>query len=216
MIVTIDGPAGAGKSSVAKSLAERLGFRFLDTGSMYRAVILVATQRDVTPSDTTALANLAASLKIEVDGKSTIVNGVDVSDEIRTGEITQMIVHAADNVAVRDILSRRQREIAAGHDVVTEGRDQGTVVFPDAECKIFLTASSEERARRRQADMHARGELIELEEVLRRQNRRDEQDYNRPVGKLQKAADSIEVSTDGMTTEEVLNQLEQIVSQHRQ
>lgn len=216
MIVTIDGPAGAGKSSVAKSLAARLGFRFLDTGSMYRAVILSATQRGVAPGDSAALAKLAAGLNIEVNGKRTFVDGVDVSNEIRTGEITQLIVHAADNIEVRDILSQRQREIAADHDIVTEGRDQGTVVFPNADCKIFLTASAEERARRRQADMHARGELIELEEVLRRQNRRDEQDYNRPVGKLQKAADSIEVSTDGMTTDEVLNQLVQIVSERQQ
>ena len=183
MIVTIDGPAGAGKSSVARSLAKRLGFRFLDTGSMYRAVVLTAVRRNVPLDDATQLADLAASIRIDVDDNSTRVDGVDVSKAIRTGEITQIIVHAADNVAVREILSKRQREIASGHDVVTEGRDQGTVVFPDADCKIFLTASPEERARRRQADMEAGGESIDFEEVLRRQNRRDEEDYNRPIGR---------------------------------
>ncbi|MFC1758958.1 (d)CMP kinase [Planctomycetota bacterium] len=215
MIVTIDGPAGSGKSSVARALAARLGFRFLDTGSMYRAVVFAAVQRNVSLDDHSALARLASEITIDVDDKRTTVDGVDVSEQIRTGQITQLIFHAADNVDVRAILSQRQREIANGHDVVTEGRDQGTVVFPDAECKIFLTASAEERARRRQADMQARGESIEFEEILQRQNRRDEQDYNRPVGKLQKANDSIELSTDDMTPEDVLNQLELIVSQRR-
>jgi cytidylate kinase/pantoate ligase/cytidylate kinase len=215
MIVTIDGPAGAGKSSVARRLAKRLGFRFLDTGSMYRAVVFTAIERGVSLDSVSALAELTGQIAIEVEDDVTHVDGKDVSKEIRTGRITQLVFHAADNVRVRELLSARQREIARGKNVVTEGRDQGTVVFPDAECKIFLTASAEERALRRMADMKSRGEEIEFEEVLRRQNYRDEQDYNRGVGKLQKADDAIELSTDGMSTEEVLSKLEQIVARCR-
>lgn len=215
MIVTIDGPAGAGKSSVAKKLAKRLGFRFLDTGSMYRAVVLTALERGVSLDDVAAMAHLASEITIDVEDDVTKVDGKDVSEKIRTGRITQSVFHAADNTRVRERLSERQREIAKEHDVVTEGRDQGTVVFPEAECKIFLTASAEERAHRRMADMQARGEKIEFEEMLRQQNLRDEQDYNRAVGRLQKADDAVELSTDGMSTAEVINRLEEIVARCR-
>ena len=211
MIVTIDGPAGAGKSSVARSLADKLGYEFLDTGSMYRAVIWAGLQNGIELSDEEKLADVAEHLEIEMHGKTTIIDGRDVSGEIRTGEITRLIFNAADNVKVRLILSARQRQLASGGNVVTEGRDQGTVVFPDAECKIFLTASAEERARRRQADMANRGEVVTFEEVLELQNRRDHQDKNRTVGRLIKADDAIEVYTDGLTAEQVLEKLEKIV-----
>jgi CMP/dCMP kinase len=211
MIITIDGPAGAGKSSAARELARRLGFRFLDTGAMYRAVTWAARESGVDLADADALVRLASRLKVELDGVRVFVDGRDVSRQIRTFDITTSTHYAADNPAVRDLLCVWQRAAAQGHNVVTEGRDQSTVVFPDAECKIFLTAQAEERAQRRYRDLAARGEKVSFDEVLANQQVRDERDVSRPVGALQKADDAIEVATDGLTPEEVVARLEQIV-----
>ena len=211
MIVTIDGPAGAGKSSAARRLARRLGFRFLDTGSMYRAVALAGRRQAVDWNDAIALADIAAPLSIVLTDDRVFLDGEDVSAEIRTLDITSLTRHAADNVAVRKQLIVRQRELARGHNVVTEGRDQGTEVFPYAECKIFLTAGEEERARRRFLDLQARGEEVDLQQVLAKQRLRDEQDVDRPFGGLAKTPQSIEVATDGMTPEQVVDHLEGIV-----
>jgi cytidylate kinase len=211
MIVTIDGPAGAGKSSAARSLARRLGFHFLDTGAMYRAVALAGVRRGVNWDNPAELAEVAAGLTLEVTDDRVYLNGEDVTAAIRTLEITTLTQYAADNNAVRGLLIERQRAIAAGHDVVTEGRDQATVVFPHAECKIFLTASDEERARRRFQDLLARGEEVDFQVVLDKQRRRDERDVARPFGGLAKAADSIEVNTDGLTPDQVVDRLEEIV-----
>src|SRR5882757_409243 len=130
MIVAIDGPAGAGKSSIARRLAERLGFAFLDTGAMYRAVALAALQRGLGPDEGDAIATLANELTIDFDGVRTLLDGEDVSTAIRTGEVTAAVYLAADNVAVRQRLVELQRQIADDRDLVTEGRDQGTVAFP--------------------------------------------------------------------------------------
>jgi cytidylate kinase len=211
MIITIDGPAGAGKTSVARALAERLGYRFLDTGAMYRSVIWAARHRGIELTDDSKLAEVARSIAIELDGRHARVDGQDVTHAIRAAEITKLVRRAADNVKVRAILSQRQRQMAAEGNVVTEGRDQGTIVFPHAECKIFLTASPEERARRRLLDMQRRGEQTTFEEVLERQNERDNQDRNRAVGHLAKADDAFEFATDGLSAEEVLDRLEQFV-----
>lgn len=211
MIVTIDGPAGAGKSSAARELARRLGFRFLDTGAMYRAVTWAALERGIDLADADALAKLAAELRVELDGNRVLVDGRDVTQPIRTFEITTATQYAADNPAVRAILVTWQQEAAKGINVVTEGRDQATVVFPQAECKIFLTADEQERARRRHGDLIARGEDVSFDEVLAKQRVRDERDSNRPVGALRKADDAIEVSTDGLNPDEVVARLEQIV-----
>jgi cytidylate kinase len=211
MIVTIDGPAGAGKSSAARELARRLGFRFLDTGAMYRAVTWAALERGVDLADAEALAELAGGLRVELDGNRVLVDRRDVTQSIRTFEITTATQHAADNPAVRAILVTWQQQAAQGNDVVTEGRDQGTVVFPAAECKIFLTADEQERAHRRHRDLTARGEGVSFDEVLAKQQVRDERDSSRPVGALRKADDAIEVSTDGLAPEEVVARLEQIV-----
>ena len=162
MIVTIDGPAGAGKSSAARRLARRLGFRFLDTGAMYRAVALAGLRRGVNWDNPAELADVAAALTLEISDDRILMNGEDVTAAIRTLEITTLTQHAADNEAVRRRLIDQQRAIAAGTDVVTEGRDQATVVFPHAECKIFLTAGEEERARRRFQDLLARGEEVDF------------------------------------------------------
>src|SRR5438094_5511475 len=147
MIVAIDGPAGAGKSTISRRLAERLNFAFLDTGAMYRAVALAALRRGFGPSDADAIASLANELRIDFDGVHTLLNGEDVSAAIRTTEVSAAVHLAADNVAVRRRLVKLQREIAAGRDLVTEGRDQGTVAFPIAECKIFVSDGREARAR---------------------------------------------------------------------
>jgi CMP/dCMP kinase len=211
MIVTIDGPAGAGKSSAARRLARRLGFRFLDTGAMYRAVTLAGLRAGVDWNAPDLLAALAAGLSLELSDDRVLMNGEDVTQPIRTLEITTLTQHAADNVAVRRLLIDQQRAFAAGRDVVTEGRDQATIVFPDAECKIYLTASEEERARRRFQDLLARGEEVDFAEVLRKQHLRDERDVERAFGGLAKAPDSIEVLTDGMSPEAVVDALEQLV-----
>src|SRR5436190_3221603 len=211
MIVTIDGPAGAGKSSAARELARRLGFRFLDTGAMYRAVTFAARQRGIDLADSEQLARLAGQIRVELADDRVLLDGDDVTAAIRKFDITTVIHYAADNAAVRGQLVLWQRAAAGGGDVVTEGRDQGTVVFPDAECKIFLTADEQERARRRHRDLLARGENIPFDEVLANQRLRDQRDASRPVGALVKAPDAIEVSTNGLAPDEVVARLEQIV-----
>lgn len=211
MIVTIDGPAGAGKSSVARALARRLGFRFLDTGAMYRAVTWAALGREVDLASTDALAEFARRLDVRLDADRVLVDGRDVTDEIRATTITKLIFHAAGNAGVRERLVDLQRQFAAGQDVVTEGRDQGTVAFPHAECKVFLTASAEERARRRQLDLAKRGETTTWEAVLADQNERDRRDEAREVGPLRRAVDAIEVRTDGLDQDEVVERLVTLV-----
>src|SRR6478672_1636731 len=176
MIIAIDGPAGAGKSSIASRLAERLSFAFLDTGAMYRAVALAALRSSLGAQDEEAIAALADNLTIEFDGKRTLLDGEDVSTAIRTVEVSAAVHLAADNIAVRRRLVELQRGIASGRDIVTEGRDQGTVAFPNADCKIFLTASREERARRRRDELIARGENVTYDEILFQQDDRDQRD----------------------------------------
>ena len=211
MIVTIDGPAGAGKSSTARLLAERLGFRFLDTGAMYRAVALAAVERQIALEQPEALAALAPALRIEYRDHKLWLDGRDVSREIRTTEVTSVTHYAANNPAVRQHLVELQRRAAGTDDLITDGRDQGTVVFPQAECKIFLTASAEERARRRLQELQSRGEQTTLEEVLADQRQRDERDSSRDIGPLLPAIDSLIVCTDGMQPEEVVDHLEMLV-----
>ena len=149
MIITLDGPAGAGKSSAARALARRLGWCYIDTGAMYRAVALAALERGITLEDSPRVAELAESIRIEFSNGAVLVDGRDVSTEIRTERITLATRPVADAPPVRDAMKKVQRRMAEGIDVVTEGRDQGSVVFPQAELKVFLTASAEERARRR-------------------------------------------------------------------
>lgn len=211
MIVTIDGPAGSGKSSAARQLAKRLGFQFLDTGAMYRTVALAGQQQDVNWQVPEQLAHVAANCQIELTGDRVLLNGQDVTEEIRTVEITLLTKYAADNTEVRRILVEAQRKFAEGQDVVAEGRDQATVVFPKAECKIFLTADETVRAKRRFLDLVSRGERVTLDSVLDNQRLRDQQDEERRIGGLRKAPDSVEIHTSGMTPAEVVECLESLV-----
>ena len=212
MIVTIDGPAGAGKSSVARRLAQSLGFDFLDTGAMYRAVAWAVCRAEVPVGEPLEIVRIASAISINFEGERVLVNGEDVTHAIRTPEVTEYIKHAAGNERVREILTERQREIGSqAGDLVTEGRDQGTVVFPGAKCKIFLTATPQERAKRRYQELIASGLDITLSEVLDGQNKRDDEDSRRRVGPLAKAPDAVEVVTDGMSPDEVLEHLVGIV-----
>jgi cytidylate kinase len=215
MIVTIDGPAGAGKSVVARRLAERLGFHFLDTGAMYRAAALAALRHSVDWNDELAVADVVKQACLEFNPDRVLLDGDDVTTAIRTVEITNLTRHTANNALVRHHLVALQQDIVDTGNFVTEGRDQGTVAFPHAECKIFLTASPEERARRRQADLKSRGEEVPFEEILAQQNARDESDSTRSVGPLVPAADAIHVLTDGLTLEEVVDKLVEIVDRCR-
>ena len=213
MIVAIDGPAGAGKSSVSRSLAQRLGFQFLDTGAMYRTVALAALERGLGDGDEAEVARITERLQLDFSGDRVLLDGRDVTAEIRTSRVSAAVYLAADNPEVREKMVDLQRKIAGERDTVTEGRDQGTVAFPHAECKIFLTATPQERARRRHAELEARGEEINLEEVLAQNAARDLRDSTRHVGRLVKAEEAVELYTDGMTTEQVIDRLEEIVRQ---
>jgi cytidylate kinase len=208
MIVTIDGPAGAGKSSAAKALARRLGFEFLDTGAMYRAVTLAALRAGINRDDPDALARLLAALQLEMPPGRVVLNGEDITGPIRTADVTAASGKVADSPVVRRHLNGLQRIIAAGRDMVTEGRDQGTIVFPDAACKFFLVADPSERARRRQQEMAARGEVLSWENVLRAQEARDRRDQARALAPMVPAPDAILVDTTYLSLDQVVDRLE--------
>jgi cytidylate kinase len=207
MIITLDGPAGAGKSSAARALAARLGWCYMDTGAMYRAVALTALERGIPLDDSARIATLAEEVRIEFRDGRVNVDGRDVSVEIRTERITAATRPVADAPPVRDAMKRIQRRMAEGIDVVTEGRDQGSVVFPHAELKVFLTASPEERARRRHREEIDRGHSSTLESVLESQSRRDDADCTRPVGAMRQADDAVLLETDGLSAEQVVQRL---------
>ncbi|NDC62941.1 MAG: (d)CMP kinase [Planctomycetia bacterium] len=215
MIITLDGPAGAGKSTAARGLAARLGWFYMDTGAMYRAVALTAIDRGIPLDDAPRLAELAGSLTIVFENGRVIVDGSDVSADIRTERITAATRPVADASVVRDAMKRIQRRMAEGIDVVTEGRDQGSVVFPHADLKVYLTASPEERARRRHAEELGRGRASSVEAVLVSQSRRDEADRVRPVGAMKPADDAVVLETDGLTHEQVLDRLVAMIEECR-
>ena len=211
--MTIDGPAGAGKSSIARQVADRLGFDFLDTGAMYRAVTLGAIRAQIDFQDVDGLVQYAKGVQLRWDDSRIYLNDVDVTNEIRTPVVTGAIRFLADLPKVRQQLSSQQRRIATGRNIVTEGRDQGAEVFPDAECKIFLTASPEERARRRQQQLADVGRYLPFDDVLKAQDQRDAEDQGRPIGALRAAEDAVIIDSDGMTSEEVLERALEIVEQ---
>ena len=208
MIVTIDGPAGAGKSSAARALAARLGFQFLDTGAMYRAVTWHCLERGIDLHDQEAVADAARRIDLRLGGDRVFVDGREVTREIRSTAVTHETRFIAGNHLVREHLVTLQRRLATGRNIVTEGRDQGTVAFPDAECKFFLTAAPETRARRRQRELAERGELISLEEILSQQNSRDARDARREVGPLKPAADALTIDTSNLELKDAVSRLE--------
>jgi len=208
MIVTIDGPAGAGKSSAARALAQRLGFEFLDTGAMYRAVALAALRADLDLHDQPGLARLLGTLHIEMPPGRVLLNGEDVTAAIRTPEVTAATSPVADSKVVRQHLVALQRDIAAGRDMVCEGRDQGTVVFPDAARKFFLKADPVERARRRQREMAARGETLDLDAVLRAQEERDRRDAARDLAPMVPAPDAVLLDSTHLELAQVVDLME--------
>jgi cytidylate kinase len=208
-VVTIDGPAGAGKSTVARRVAERLGWRLLDTGAMYRAVALAAIRAGVDLESDAALAALVETLHVELPPGLVLLDGEDVSVLIRSVEVTRCTRHAANSPSVRRRLVAWQRRFAEGErSVVTEGRDQGTIVFPDAFRKFFLTASDAERARRRHAEFAARGEAISLDAVLADLQSRDAEDAARAIAPMRPAADAIVIDTTGLDLDDVVSLIE--------
>src|SRR5947209_649749 len=191
MIVTIAGPAGSGKSSAARELARRLGFEFLDTGAMYRAVSFALVRDGVSETDAAALQAWLPTLKLEVPPGVVRLDGEDIAGRIRTPEITALASRLAAIPAVRHFLVGLQRSVAEGRNLVCEGRDQGTVVFPQAERKFFLDADRTERARRRRRELAPRGMELPLSEVLRAQDERDERDKRRALAPMGPAPDAI-------------------------
>ena len=214
-IITIDGPAGAGKSTVARLLAARLGYRLLDTGGMYRAIAWSVAQAGIDPDDAAALARHLAMITVKIDGDRFIVTGRDVSTEIRTPEIAALTSRITALALVRDKVTPLQRRLASEGGVVLEGRDTGTVVCPDAEVKFFLDASTEIRARRRQAELAAAGRTLPLEAVHDEIRVRDTQDRTRALAPLRKAEDAIAVDTSERTTDEVVAFMVEIVDRYR-
>jgi CMP/dCMP kinase len=199
MVIAIDGPAGAGKSTVARGVAAALGATYLDSGAMYRAVALAALRHGVAPDDADAVAALARELEIEFDGAAVLLDGQDVSVEIRTPEVTEAASVVSAHPGVREAMVARQRELIASSDYVAEGRDIGTVVSPDSPLKVYLTASDEERARRRAEQS---GESVES--VLDSQRNRDSRDKTRAHSALREADDAVRIDTTGLSLEEVI------------
>jgi cytidylate kinase len=210
-VVAIDGPAGSGKSTVAKQAARALGFDYVDTGAMYRAVTLAALRSDVDPEDGKALGRLAKKSAIafrrdEVGSQKVTLNGQDITDGIRMPDVTANVSAVSAHTSVRNELVNQQRDIAETADkgAVVEGRDVGTVVFPRAMLKIYLDASIEERARRRRQDMAAVGVKVDDEELVKLLKKRDEMDSSRDASPLVKAADAVVVDTTVMSVDEAV------------
>ena len=210
MIVTIDGPAGSGKSTVARALADRLGFHFLQTGAMYRAVGLVCVRESLDMTDEAATARAAGRVTISFPDEHVFVDGEDVTDLIRAAEVTAAASVVAQHAGVRNAMVVLQRAAAQGHDVVSEGRDQGTVVFPQAECKVFLTADPRRRAERRQQELAEKGVEASVEEILAQIRDRDARDESRAVAPMKKADDAVLLDTSDLGPDEVLDRLEAI------
>jgi cytidylate kinase len=208
MVIAIDGPAGAGKSTVARGVADALGFTYLDSGAMYRCVAMAALRTGADLSDDEELGDLARALDISFDGNTALLEGQPVGDEIRSAEVTGAASRVSVHPQVREAMVERQRRLIASGRYVAEGRDIGTVVSPDAPLKVFLTASEDERARRRAADS---GQPIEA--VLAAQRDRDARDREREHGALRPADDSIAIDTTGLEPAQVVERVVELAKQ---
>jgi len=213
-VVAIDGPTGSGKSTVARRVADRLGYLYLDTGAMYRAVGLLATEAGVRLEDEAAVVPIAAAAGLRFDGEGRLFAGDrDVSGLIRSLEMGTAASVVSVLPGVRRLLVERQRSLGWGADIVMEGRDIGTNVFPDAEVKVFLTARPDVRAERRAEELCGKGEEVDVDEVLEALIERDRRDSEREVAPLRKAADAVEVDTSALTLDEVVDAVVAVVGE---
>ena len=216
--IAIDGPSGAGKSTIARRLAGELGYYYVDTGAIYRTVAYFFDLWGIAPKDLDGIRRYIdeLTLGIEYDDQGMqhmLMNGMDVTEDIRTQDIAQKASLISAHAIVRDLLLDMQRSVARKHNVIMDGRDIGTVVLPKANVKIFLTASPEERARRRTAELQAKGQKAVYETVLQEIRQRDYQDTHRAVAPLKKAGDAVEVDTTGMDVEAVVAAIRKIVEE---
>jgi cytidylate kinase len=215
-VIAIDGPAGAGKTTTAREVARRLGFTHLDTGAMYRAAALEVLRRKGNLDDPESIARIVEECDLSVrftrEGQRVYLGGDDVTDQVRSPEVTKAVSPVCEVPEVRRRMVELQRKIAAGKNIVAEGRDIGTVVFPDADLKVFLTASLEERVRRRLQDYAEAGRSISEEEIAADLQRRDHRDVHRSDSPLKKADDAVEINTTGMSFPE---QVEAVIELYR-
>lgn len=214
--IAIDGPAGAGKSTIAKRLAKELGYQYVDTGAIYRTVAYFLDLWGVSPKDidgvTRYIDELTIGVEYDEDGvQHMIMNGMDVTDDIRTQEISQKASLVSAHAIVRDMLLDMQRDVAKQYNVIMDGRDIGTVVLPKANVKIFLTASAEVRAKRRTEELTAKGQKANYNQILKEIQQRDYQDTHREVAPLKLARDSIKVDTSEMDLDQVVAEIKTIV-----
>lgn len=213
--IALDGPSGSGKSTMARRISQELGFYYIDTGALYRAVGLFVKRCGVDPSDEAAVSAALNGCEVRFDFQNgvqrTMLKGEDVSGEIRTPEVSQLASRVSAFSAVRALLLDTQRTFASGNSVIMDGRDIGTTVLPDAAIKIFLTASAEDRAMRRFQELAARGEKTDYETVLREQRERDSRDENREISPLRRADDAILVDTTGLSLEEGYQKLRGVI-----
>jgi len=215
MVIAIDGPAGSGKSTTAKNVAEKLGFIHINTGAMYRGISLKCIQEDVNMEDAAQLNHLLTHTKFEFAAEGELalfMDGVDISAEITSVKVTDFVSQVSAISEVREKLVQYQRKMAEGLNVVLEGRDIGTVVFPNADHKFFLVADIHERARRRKKEMEAKGEVVSLEELTAEMLERDRKDSTRKHSPLKKAEDAVEIDTTGISIEEQVNRIVEIVN----
>ncbi len=211
LVIAVDGPSGAGKSTTARLLAKRMGYIYIDTGAMYRSIGWKAKQEGVDPADETALADLCSRTTVSIKQDNAdprfYVDGRDVTGEIRTAEMGMMASAVSRSAAVRARLLVLQRELGSQGGVVMDGRDIGTVVFPDADVKFYLDASAEERGKRRYLELKAKGEAVDLDRITREIRERDLQDSSRALAPLKKADDALLIDSSSMTIDEVLERM---------